>query len=71
MTCRLLTFIITDSGKPFNPLAQQAVDVEQAINDRQTGGLGIYLYQHIMDKVTYERTDDGRNVLTLIKEIGS
>ena len=66
-----LTFIITDSGKPFNPLAQQAVDVEQAINDRQTGGLGIYLYQHIMDKVTYERTDDGRNVLTLIKEIGS
>lgn len=66
-----LTVVISDSGQPFNPLARQAVDVEQAAHDRQIGGLGIHLYRQLMDKVTYERTDDGRNVLTLIKEISS
>ena len=66
-----LTIIITDSGQPFNPLARQAVDVEQAVHDRHIGGLGIHLYRQMMDQVTYARTDDGRNVLTLIKKISS
>jgi sigma-B regulation protein RsbU (phosphoserine phosphatase) len=64
-----ITVIISDSGKPFNPLEQQDVDVSQAIDDRQVGGLGIYLYQQLMDTVLYNRTDDGRNVLTLTKNI--
>ena len=64
-----ITVIISDSGKPFNPLEQQDVDVSQAIDDRQVGGLGIYLYQKLMDTVLYNRTDDGRNVLTLTKNI--
>lgn len=64
-----ITFVISDSGAPFNPLEKQSVDVEQAIDDRQVGGLGIYLYQQLMDTVLYNRTDDGRNVLTLTKHI--
>ena len=64
-----ITFVISDSGEPFNPLEKQSVDVEQAMDDRQVGGLGIYLYQQLMDTVLYKRTDDGRNVLTLTKHI--
>lgn len=62
-----ITVIISDSGKPFNPLDTQAIDVEQAMDDRQIGGLGIHLYQQIMDSVTYSRTD--KNILTLTKYI--
>ena len=64
-----ITFVISDKGAPFNPLEKQSVDVEQAMDDRQVGGLGIYLYQQLMDTVLYNRTDDGRNVLTLTKHI--
>ena len=64
-----ITFVISDSGAPFNPLEKKSVDVEQAIDDRQVGGLGIYLYQQLMDTILYNRTDDGRNVLTLTKHI--
>lgn len=64
-----ITFVISDNGEPFNPLEKQDVDVAQAIDDRQVGGLGIYIYQQLMDTVLYKRTDDGRNVLTLTKHI--
>ena len=64
-----ITFVISDSGAPFNPLEKQSVDVEQVMDDRQVGGLGIYLYQQLMDTVLYNRTGDGRNVLTLTKHI--
>lgn len=63
-----ITFVISDSGKPFNPLEQHNVNVEQAVDDRQVGGLGIYLYQQLMDTVLYKYAD-GHNVLTLTKHI--
>ena len=64
-----LTVIVSDSGQPFDPTAKQPVDVELTADSRQVGGLGIYLYQQLMDTVVYERTDDGRNVLRMTKEI--
>lgn len=64
-----ITVVISDRGMPFDPLARTGIDVEKAVEDRQTGGLGIYLYQQLMDSVFYQRTGDGRNVLTLTKEI--
>jgi len=64
-----LNVSIMDSGEPFDPTARQEVDVEQTVDDRQVGGLGIYLYQQLMDQVYYERTDDGRNMLIMTKII--
>jgi len=64
-----ITVVITDRGTPFNPLAHQTDNVEQATRNRQVGGLGIYLYHQLMDCVDYQRTDDGRNVLILTKQI--
>ena len=66
-----LTISIIDSGDPFDPTARQEVDVEQTIGKRQVGGLGIYLYQQLMDNVFYKRSDDGRNILIMTKEINS
>ena len=48
-----ITITITDGGQPFNPLEQQAVDINDAVGNRQVGGLGIYLYQQLMDNVVY------------------
>ena len=64
-----LTVRLIDYGEPFDPTKQQEVDINQRMDDRQVGGLGIYLYQQLMDSVSYQRTEEGSNVLTMTKEI--
>ena len=43
--------------------------MEADLDDRPIGGLGIYLVKNIMDTMTYQRTPDGYNVVTLTKQI--
>lgn len=62
-------FVLTDSGKAFNPLDVPDADTTLALEDRPIGGLGIFLIRQIMDSVRYERTPDGKNVLTMIKNL--
>lgn len=61
-----LEFVISDSGKAFDPTAKAEVDVDLGVEDRPIGGLGIHLVRNIMDSVKYCRKDD-KNVLTLHK----
>lgn len=63
-----LTFVITDSGKAFDPTAQAEADVTLGVEERPIGGLGIFLVRQLMDRVGYERKDDC-NVLTLVKQL--
>jgi sigma-B regulation protein RsbU (phosphoserine phosphatase) len=63
-----LEFIISDSGKPFDPTAAPQADVTLGVEDRKIGGLGIYLVRNIMDTVSY-RYENGKNILTMIKKI--
>ena len=63
----ILTFI--DKGKPFDPLAKEDPDVTLAVEDRQIGGLGIFMVKKSMDNVSYEY-NEGRNILTLKKKLG-
>ena len=63
-----MTFIITDTGKPFDPTAKPEVDITLSAEDRAIGGLGIHLIRQITDRINYERTD-GHNILTLIKKL--
>ena len=63
-----MTFIITDTGKPFDPTAKPEVDITLSAEDRAIGGLGIHLIRQIPDRINYERTD-GHNILTLIKKL--
>ena len=64
-----LSFVISDTGKPFDPTAKAEVDITLSAEDRQIGGLGIHLIRQIMDHINYERVD-GHNILTLIKKLG-
>ncbi|MBO7069878.1 MAG: ATP-binding protein, partial [Bacteroidales bacterium] len=63
-----LEFILSDSGKPFDPTAAPEADVTLGVDERSIGGLGIYLVRNIMDSVSY-RYENGKNILTMIKKI--
>ena len=63
-----VTFVISDTGKPFNPTQKDEVNIALSVEERPIGGLGIHLVRQIMDSINYERTD-GKNVLTLRKKI--
>ena len=62
----MLTFI--DSGMPYNPLDKEDPDITLAAEDRQIGGLGIFMVKKSMDDVTYEYKD-GKNNFTIKKYI--
>ncbi|MBP5446357.1 MAG: ATP-binding protein [Acholeplasmatales bacterium] len=61
-----VTFVFRDSGKPFNPLERQDPDINASSDEREIGGLGIFMVKKIMDTVDYAYID-GKNVLTLTK----
>ena len=63
-----LSFVVSDSGKAFDPTAQPDADISLSAENRQVGGLGIYLVRSIMDSVSYERSG-GKNILTMTKII--
>ena len=63
-----LKFTIIDSGKPFDPTVQAAVDTTLSAKERKIGGLGIHIMRQNMDSINYERMDN-LNVLTLRKKI--
>ncbi len=63
-----LKFTIIDSGKPFDPTVQTAVDASLSDNERTTGSLGIQIIRQNMDSINYERIDK-LNVLTLRKKL--
>ena len=62
-----LTFIVSDSGIPFDPTAQSDVDTTLTAEERQIGGLGIHIVRTIMDRIDYKRVGE-KNVLTLSKK---
>lgn len=55
-----------DVGKPFNPLLQQAPDLDLPLSEREIGGLGIVLSRKLTDEQSYVR-EDGKNILTVVK----
>ena len=59
-----LTFI--DDGKPYNPLEKPDPDITLDADERDIGGLGIFLVKKNVDEIFYERTDD-KNILRMKK----
>jgi len=66
MEDRQLTSQVEDNGRPFDPLQVPEPDVTAALEDRDTGGLGILLARKFMDDVSYSRDGD-RNILLMKK----
>ena len=61
-----ITFV--DNGKPYDPLAKPDPDTTLSAQERQIGGLGIFIVKETMDDVIYEYKD-GSNILTLKRNI--
>ena len=64
---QFITFVISDSGIPFDPTQKEEVDTTLSVEEREVGELGINLVRTIMDSVSYEYIDH-KNILTLRKE---
>ena len=61
-----ITFI--DNGVPYDPLAKADPDTTLSAEERDIGGLGIYMVKKSMDDITYEYKD-GQNILKIKKKI--
>ena len=66
---RTAVITFTDSGVPFNPLEKEEPDTGLTAEEREIGGLGIFLVRKTMDSMEYRR-EDGHNILTIRKKIG-
>ena len=65
---REVTFRMTDSGVPFDPLKKPDPDITRSAEEREIGGLGIFIAKKTMDSITYAY-ENGENILTMIKKI--
>ena len=63
-----ITFI--DRGAPFDPLAKPDPDVTLPAEERQIGGLGIFMVKKSMDDVRYEYRE-AQNILTIRKKLAT
>ena len=64
--CIKLVFV--DNGIPYDPMKKEDPDVNLPAEQREIGGLGIFLVKKTMDEMHYEYRD-GQNRLTLLKKI--
>ena len=65
---RIVTFRMTDKGAPFNPLNKPDPDITLSAEDREIGGLGIFITKKTMDTVAYTY-ENCENTLIMTKKI--
>ena len=64
-TC-VVTILVCDTGIAFDPLKRADPDVTQSAEQREVGGLGIFIVKKMMDSIAYVR-ENGENRLTMTK----
>ena len=62
----MITFM--DHGIPYDPLKKEDPDITLSAEDRDIGGLGIFMVKKSMDDIQYEYKD-GQNILTISKNL--
>ena len=65
----LLTLVSIDDGVSFDPTGRDPPDLEAALEDRDIGGLGLFLVRQMSCSMEYSRLD-GRNRLSVTKRVG-
>ena len=63
-----LCFVLSDSGKEFDPTQKEDANPDINPAEREIGGMGIYIVKNIMNEVSYQRLE-GKNLLTMRKNI--
>jgi len=71
ITCDILpdqiTIVIHDHGKEFDITTVRKPNLSRELNEREVGGLGVYLIRKLMDEVRFESSKTTGNYLTLVK----
>lgn len=62
----IITFI--DNGVPYDPLQKEDPNITLSAEEREIGGLGIYMVKKTMDDISYEYKN-GQNILKVRKKI--
>jgi anti-sigma regulatory factor (Ser/Thr protein kinase) len=61
---------LVDAGIAFDPRNAPEPDLDAPLEERRTGGLGVFLVRQFVDELDYRR-EDGRNHLRLRKRVGA
>ena len=65
---RVITFRMADKGVPFDPLKKPDPDITLSAEERDIGGLGIFITKKTMDSISYAY-ENGENILTMTKKL--
>ena len=60
----LVSFL--DDGIPFDPLARDNPDTESSLEEREIGGLGIFIVKQLSEVVEYSRVDDKNHLIVIV-----
>lgn len=61
--------MLRDQGRQFAPQDVPPPDLESPLEERQVGGLGLYLITRLMDEVRFDFDPQAGNLLTMVKFI--
>lgn len=59
-----LTVCFTDDGKPYDPTTAKEPDITLSAEEREIGGLGIFMVKKMAAEINY-RHEDGKNILNV------
>lgn len=60
-----ITLIFEDDGRPYNPMDAEEPDVTAGAEEREIGGLGLFMVKKMAEQVQYEYRD-GKNRMTVV-----
>ena len=58
----IIRIMFADEGLPYNPLEKEDPDITASAQDREVGGLGIFMVKQMADEIRYEYKEN-RNCL--------
>ena len=64
-----LTIVLRDHASPFDPTVVPPPDLTRPLEDREPGGLGLYLTRQMVDDWSYRALPNGGNELTMVKRV--
>jgi anti-sigma regulatory factor (Ser/Thr protein kinase) len=63
-----ITIEFVDSGAAYDPLSAETPDISLSAEEREVGGLGVFMVKKLIDSVEYRR-EGGKNILTIRKSL--
>lgn len=58
--------ILQDNGIPYNPLLKEDPDISKPLEEREIGGLGIFMARKMADDLKYKYVDDMNNTIIIV-----